>query len=152
MDTTGRHLIMDLWECKEEMLGSREVVERILVDAALISRADVREVTFHQFEPAGVSGVVVISESHLTIHTFPEHGYASVDVYTCGDMDPHIAMEHLVQEFGSKTNDSIEIIRGKRPLRVESAGTDLMINGRYLTISNEGTNAEQSPDGASDYQ
>ena len=47
--------------------------------------AEVREVAFHKFAPQGVSGVVIISESHLTIHSFPEHGYASIDVYTCGD-------------------------------------------------------------------
>ncbi len=69
--------------------NDRKVVEQIMVDAALLTGAEVREVAFHKFSPQGVSGVVVISESHLAIHTWPELGYAAIDVFTCGDhVDP----------------------------------------------------------------
>lgn len=57
-----------------------------------------REVAFHKFAPQGVSGVVIISESHLTIHSFPEHGYASIDVYTCGDLDPNVAADYIAEQ------------------------------------------------------
>lgn len=65
-------------------------MNKLLLEATLKSGAEIREVAFHKFAPQGVSGVVIISESHLTIHSFPEHGYASIDVYTCGDLDPNI--------------------------------------------------------------
>jgi S-adenosylmethionine decarboxylase len=119
MDTLGRHVITDLWECNQELLINIETVEKIMVDAALEAGADIREVTFHQFEPEGVSGVVVISESHLTIHSFPEHRYASIDVYTCGDMNPHIASKFLVEQFQAKSYETLEILRGQGPLIVE---------------------------------
>ncbi|WP_139491820.1 adenosylmethionine decarboxylase [Brevibacillus dissolubilis] len=127
MDTTGRHIILDMWECNQELLKKKQVVEQIMVDAANESQADIREVIFHQFEPDGVSGIVVIAESHLSIHTFPEDGYASVDVYTCGDMDPHIGMEYLVKRFESRSQEVIEVVRGVRPLKVETPSGDLLV-------------------------
>lgn len=84
MDTYSRHCILELWECDKELLNDLQYMERIITDAALEAGAEVREVAFHQFAPHGVSGVVIVSESHLAIHTFPEHGYASIDVFTCG--------------------------------------------------------------------
>ena len=132
MDTVGRHIIMDLWECNPELLKRKEDVERIMVEAAQRADADIREVVFHQFEPDGVSGIVVISESHLSIHTFPEHGYASVDVYTCGDMNPHVSMKYLESHFESRSNESIEVVRGQRPLKIEKeTPTTSMIDIQY---------------------
>jgi len=72
MDTYSRHCIMELWECNRDLLNDREKVEKMMVEAALEAGAEVREVAFHKFAPQGISGVVVISESHLTIHTFPD--------------------------------------------------------------------------------
>ena len=72
------------------------ILNNYLWITALKAGAEVREVAFHKFAPQGVSGVVIISESHLTIHSFPEHGYASIDVYTCGDrIDPNVAQNIL---------------------------------------------------------
>ncbi len=85
----GRHILCEAYGCDPEVLNDRKVVEQIMVDAALLTGAEVREVAFHKFSPQGVSGVVVISESHLAIHTWPELGYAAIDVFTCGDtVDP----------------------------------------------------------------
>jgi S-adenosylmethionine decarboxylase len=103
MDTYSRHCIMELWDCNKEALDNCDLVEKIMVDAALESGAEVREVAFHKFAPQGVSGVVIISESHLTIHTFPEHGYASIDVFTCGErIDPKVAANLIAEKLGSK--------------------------------------------------
>ncbi|MFC4769056.1 adenosylmethionine decarboxylase [Effusibacillus consociatus] len=114
MDTMGRHVIAELWGCDPEILNDMEQVERIMVNAALNSGAEVREVTFHKFTPHGVSGVVIISESHLTIHSFPEHGYASVDVYTCGDrIDPQIACDFITQGLHCQRREWIQIERGE---------------------------------------
>lgn len=114
MDTMGRHVIAELWECNAEILNNLSEVEKIMVNAALESGAEVREVTFHQFSPLGVSGVVIISESHLTIHSFPEHGYASVDVYTCGDrIDPQVACDYITQGLQCTRRQWIQISRGE---------------------------------------
>jgi len=89
-------------------------------DAALEAGAEIREVVFHQFAPHGVSGVVIISESHLTIHSFPEHGYASIDVYTCGDkVDPNVAVEYIAKSLESKISEKMEIPRGMGPVKAQ---------------------------------
>ncbi|GIN60183.1 S-adenosylmethionine decarboxylase proenzyme [Robertmurraya siralis] len=119
METMGRHVISELWGCDFEKLNDIEQIERIFADAALKSGAEIREVAFHKFAPQGVSGVVIISESHLTIHSFPEHGYASIDVYTCGEMDPNIAANYIAEALGAKTRENIELPRGMGPVQVK---------------------------------
>jgi S-adenosylmethionine decarboxylase len=118
MDTIGRHVISELWGCDLSKLNDVNQIEQIFVDAALRSGAEVREVAFHKFAPQGVSGVVIISESHLTIHSFPEHGYASIDVYTCGDLDPNIAADYIAEALNARTREHIEIPRGMGPVAV----------------------------------
>jgi len=103
----------EAYGCDPEVLNDRKRVETIMVEAALQAGAEVREVVFHQFSPQGVSGVVVISESHLAIHTWPELRYASIDVYTCGDrVDPWQACGYLLREFGCSNSSTVEITRG----------------------------------------
>lgn len=118
METMGRHVIAELWQCDFDKLNDMDFIEQTFVDAALKSGAEVREVAFHKFAPQGVSGVVIISESHLTIHSFPEHGYASVDVYTCGDLDPTIAAKYIAEALGSTSSELVEIPRGMGPVSV----------------------------------
>lgn len=119
METMGRHVISELWDCDLEKLNDIDFIEKTFVEAALKSGAEIREVAFHKFAPHGVSGVVIISESHLTIHSFPEHGYASIDVYTCGDLNPNIAAEYIAGRLHSKTRETIEIPRGMGPVSVK---------------------------------
>lgn len=120
MDTMGRHVIAELWECDEQLLNDMEAVEKIMVNAAIESGAEVREVVFHKFTPLGVSGVVVISESHLTIHSFPEHGYASVDVYTCGDrIDPKVATDYIARALRAEKQDTVQFDRGLGQLKLD---------------------------------
>ncbi|MFP7171863.1 adenosylmethionine decarboxylase [Terribacillus sp. 7520-G] len=120
MDTMGRHVIAELWDCNAEKLNDMQLIEQIFVDAALKSGAEVREVAFHKFAPHGVSGVVIISESHLTIHSFPEHGYASIDVYTCGNIiDPNVATDYIIDALEAKTCEKAELPRGMGPVAVQ---------------------------------
>ncbi|MCM3759683.1 adenosylmethionine decarboxylase [Alkalihalobacillus oceani] len=122
MDTMGRHVIAELWGCNVEKLNNMGYIEQVFVDAALKSGAEVREVAFHKFAPHGVSGVVIISESHLTIHSFPEHGYASIDVYTCGDrIDPNVASNYIAEALGATTTEVIEVPRGMGPVKIEKS-------------------------------
>ncbi|RFA34991.1 S-adenosylmethionine decarboxylase proenzyme [Virgibacillus dokdonensis] len=118
MDTKGRHIIVELWKCNKDVLNNIIEMERFFVEAALKAGAEIREVTFHKFAPIGISGVIIISESHLTVHSFPEHGYASVDVYTCGySIDPYIAVECISQHLQASKVEKMEITRGMGTLR-----------------------------------
>lgn len=113
MDIIGRHVIAELWECNANYLNEIDRIEKIFVEAALKAGAEVREVAFHQFAPDGVSGVIIISESHLTIHSFPEKRYASIDVYTCGEkMDPHVAIAYIIEKLEAQSIEKLEIPRG----------------------------------------
>ena len=84
-----------------------------MIDAALECGATIVQKCFHMFNPYGVSGVVIISESHLAIHTWPELGYAAVDLFTCGTKcDPKVAYEFLKKKFNSKKASFTELKRG----------------------------------------
>ncbi|GAB6181415.1 adenosylmethionine decarboxylase [Desulfotomaculum defluvii] len=114
----GVQLMAEVWECDPEKLNNLKTVEEIMVGAARKANAEIREVVFHRFEPQGVSGVVVISESHLTIHTWPELAYAAVDIFTCGEhVDPWIALENITQEFNAEEINVMEITRGMKNLK-----------------------------------
>ncbi|PWU68186.1 adenosylmethionine decarboxylase [Gracilibacillus dipsosauri] len=120
MDTMGRHVIAELWNCNLDILNDLDRLEKTFVNAALKAGAEIREVAFHKFAPFGVSGVVIISESHLTIHSFPEHGYASIDVYTCGDIiDPHIAVKFIEEKLEAKTVEKLEVPRGMGTVKLK---------------------------------
>jgi S-adenosylmethionine decarboxylase len=122
MDTMGRHVIAELWNCNVEKLNNMDLIEKVFVDAALKSGAEVREVAFHKFAPHGVSGVVIISESHLTIHSFPEHGYASIDVYTCGNrIDPNVACQYIAESLEAKAIEKVEVPRGMGPVDIKQS-------------------------------
>jgi S-adenosylmethionine decarboxylase len=84
LNALGRHVLLELNGCEQRMLTDAETLKQALVNAAQAAGAHVVETVFHQFSPHGLSGVVVIAESHITVHTWPEHGYAAVDVFTCG--------------------------------------------------------------------
>lgn len=112
-DALGRHVLAELYGCDPDRLNDLEIVEKTMVHAALESGAEIREVAFHKFSPQGISGVVVISESHLTVHTWPEYGYAAVDVFTCGDtVDPWAACYVLEKRFGAAAMEANEVKRG----------------------------------------
>ena len=97
----GTHLLLDLHDCPAERLERPGESERILLAAAEAMGATVISHDFHAFAPHGVSGVVVIAESHLTVHTWPEHGYAAVDVFTCGVVDLEAGVRVLVEGYGA---------------------------------------------------
>lgn len=113
MNALGRHVLAEVYGCCFEILNDINKVEEIMVNAALEAGAEIREVCFHKFSPQGVSGVVVISESHLAIHTWPELGYAAVDVFTCGErVNPWDACRYLTEGFQAREVQATEIERG----------------------------------------
>lgn len=113
MHALGKHILLDLRDCNRDLLNDLDFLRNILVTAAEKAGAEVLEKTFRQFSPQGVSGVVVIAESHLSIHTWPEYGYVAVDVFTCGSsVKPEVAAETLIAALQCKNPSIIEINRG----------------------------------------
>ena len=109
----GHHYIVEASGCDPKVIGSVEKVQQILVRAAVIAGANVWSISFSKFPPMGVSGVVVISESHISTHTWPEMGYAALDIYTCGaKVRPDKAVIYAVEAFGAETSHITEITRG----------------------------------------
>ena len=115
MQTLGRHLIVDAWECSET-IGSAAAVEEALREAVARSRATLVELVVHPFSPYGASGVAVIAESHIAVHTWPEERYFSLDVYTCGEKAiPEAAVEVFKERFRPRKLQIVELPRGRRP-------------------------------------
>ncbi|MES2201341.1 MAG: adenosylmethionine decarboxylase [candidate division FCPU426 bacterium] len=113
MKALGRHILSEFYDCDKKVLDNHELIQESMVKAAKDAKATVVETAFHKFNPYGVSGMVVIAESHLAIHTWPEYGYAAVDVFTCGDeIDPWLIHQSLVDAFSSKRHEANEIPRG----------------------------------------
>ena len=113
MNVLGRHLLLELKNCNQEVLNDLDFVRTCLSETAEQIGATVVNQSFHQFSPYGISGVVIVAESHLCIHTWPEYGYASVDVFTCGEsIDPKQAIHLLTEKFGSKESSFLELKRG----------------------------------------
>jgi len=109
----GRHLLLDLKDCDKEVINDLDFLKDCLHEAAIQCGATVVGESFYQFSPRGVSGVVNIAESHISIHTWPEYSYAAVDVFTCGDdVKPEEAAKLIIQQLQSKNHSSIELRRG----------------------------------------
>jgi S-adenosylmethionine decarboxylase proenzyme len=113
MKALGRQILVEFYDSDRLVIDDVEAIEQILLDATLASGATVVSHNFHKFSPHGVSGVVVIAESHVTIHTWPEYGYAAVDIFTCGEtIDPWAIQEFLHNAFRSRNVSSMEMKRG----------------------------------------
>lgn len=111
----GRQVLVELYGCPAERLMDVPGVEGAMREAAVRCGATVVQSAFHAFSPCGVSGVVIIAESHLTIHTWPEHGYAAVDVFTCGaSLDAEAGVDVLTTMLGARHSSLVEVQRGAR--------------------------------------
>lgn len=108
----GRHYLIELYDCPPERLRLPATSEDILLRAAAAMGATVVSSHFHAFSPHGVSGVIIIQESHLTIHTWPEHGYAAVDIFTCGPLDIEVGIALLLRDFGARRSTTQPFARG----------------------------------------
>lgn len=113
MYALGTHLLVELKDCNPEILKDLSRVKEVLVSAAKEAKATIVDVSFHEFNPFGISGMVVIAESHLSIHTWPEYAYAAIDIFTCGDViKPETAAHYLIERFESKNPSIVEMKRG----------------------------------------
>ena len=113
MNSLGKHVIIELHACDSHVLNNPHNLEEHILKAVHLSGATPIKPFFHQFSPHGVSGIVVIAESHFSIHTWPEYGYCALDIFTCGDdihCDP--AIEYLRQNLKAGHYSVMEIKRG----------------------------------------
>lgn len=120
----GKHYLVDFIGCDPETISVLEITREIFLRAAKESKATIVGESFHQFEPIGVSGVLLIAESHFSIHTWPEERFAGVDIFTCGDeMDPDVAIEVLTECLGAKEVKVKIMLRGQldAPLEIRKA-------------------------------
>ncbi|MCB0851748.1 MAG: adenosylmethionine decarboxylase [Bacteroidetes bacterium] len=114
MEALGKQILIELYGCDAEQLKKVEEVEAAMLAFARESRATIISSHFHQFNPVGVSGVILIKESHFTIHTWPEYQYAAVDVFTCGDeMDLERGLVLFKEILQPSTVELKEVARGK---------------------------------------
>lgn len=115
MDTRGRHLLVEYHGCDSGILDDVKRVEALMRAAAKAANTNIVASVFQPFTPQGVSGVVVVEESHLSIHTWPEHGYAAVDFYTCGQGVPDHAHGVLRDGLAASRSEIMTVERGLAP-------------------------------------
>ncbi len=113
MKALGRHLLAEFYDCDTRIINDVKLLETIMKDAVLKIGATIVNVSFHTFNPHGVSGFIVIAESHLAVHTWPEYNFASIDIYTCGEtINPWEACNYIAEKLRSKHVSAIEMKRG----------------------------------------
>jgi len=119
MEHLGKHLIIECWGCNDG-INDADLMRTVMIEAVHAAHATLLDINVHTFSPHGVTGVAVLSESHLSVHSWPEHGYLAADVFTCGDTtDPLAAVEVLRQYFQPSVVELQDIQRGINPLAGE---------------------------------
>ncbi len=123
MKALGKHVLVELYDCDSKRLNDISFIKETMLAAAKKSGATVLGESFHQFSPQGVSGVIIIAESHLTIHTWPEHGYAGADIFTCGTrVKPEKAAEVIIARLKPRTHSIIKLDRGNIDTKLKVKG------------------------------
>ena len=113
MNVLGLHLLLELKDCNPQLLNDLDYTRESLIQTAKLLGAHVLGESFHQFSPQGVTGILSIAESHISIHTWPEFGYAAADIFTCGStFRPSDAADLLIKRFESQNPQTTEVRRG----------------------------------------
>jgi S-adenosylmethionine decarboxylase len=117
--TYGRHIVVDVWGVNFSLLDHVDFLQQSMIEAAEKSRATVLSVTNKKFDPSGCTILILLSESHLSIHTYPEKEFAAIDCYTCGNqIDPNIAVNYLIDILKPKNMNMKTLIRGLKEIDV----------------------------------
>ena len=126
--TLGHHLLLDLYDCDVGVLDDVDAIREVMCDAADAMGAHILGKTFHRFQPQGVSGVLLLGESHLSVHTWPESAYAAADAYTCGDVDPSQTISPFRDSLRASSLTVTRLLRGRFvDLRAQAPGTWLHV-------------------------
>ena len=114
MQVLGKHYLVEFTDCDPNMISSVTTVKEILVEAAKLGNATIVDTRFQQFSPHGVSGAIIISESHFAIHTWPEFSHASFDLFTCSQKINHLrSIEYIKEQFKAQSYELISQDRGR---------------------------------------
>lgn len=117
--TYGRHIVVDVWGVDFALLNNVDFLQKIMKDAGERCLATVLSVAYEKFDPYGGTVIVILSESHLSIHTYPEKGFAAIDCYTCGkNTKPKIAINYLIDMLKPKEKYTKTLIRGLKKIEV----------------------------------
>lgn len=117
--TFGRHVLADVWGVEFNRINDIEFLKEHMYKAAEKSGASILAMEYEAFKPCGATVLILLSESHLSIHTYPEKGFAAIDGYTCGDdVDPEVAINYLLSIFEPEKIYSSKIIRGTGDLQI----------------------------------
>lgn len=109
----GNHLIIECHGCDSELLKDCSKLENLLKKSALQTNATVLHSYFHKFDQGeGVTGIIALAESHISVHTWPEHGYMAIDIFMCGDCDPKISADYIFENIEMHEMQTSEIVRG----------------------------------------
>lgn len=112
----GHQIVAEFYQCNSALLDDVEYIAKAMFDSAQVAGATIITQTFHHFSPYGVSGAVIIAESHLAIHTWPEYGYAAVDLFTCGSsVSSEKAFDYLKKALEAEHVSTVELRRGLLP-------------------------------------
>ncbi len=110
----GQHHLAEFYGCCVDSINNKEFVRNAMVEAATLAKATIVTDVFHEFNPHGISGVVVIAESHFAVHSWPEHPCVSVDLFTCSDrMEPQLAIDYLAKIFKARDVSVQKVDRGQ---------------------------------------
>ena len=113
MTALGKHLLLELKDCDVGLLNDIDYLREALIEVARFIGATVIKDSFHRFSPQGISGIVIIAESHISVHTWPEYSFAAVDVFTCGEViEPAKAVKPMAEKLKAKSTSYIELKRG----------------------------------------
>jgi S-adenosylmethionine decarboxylase len=124
--TFGRHVAVDTWGVNFDLINNAEWLKAQMIEAAEACGATVLSVQAKQFEPQGATVLVLLSESHLSIHTYPERGFAALDCYTCGDtVDPQVAIDHMIAVLNPEKVFAKKLIRGVGEMTVETPSVQM---------------------------
>lgn len=109
----GLHTVLEFYGCNRRVLANSKKVEETFRKASELSKATILKTSFHHFNPQGVSGVIIIAESHFAVHTWPEYGYAAIDFFSCSPrIDIDIAIEQLKKALKPKYLTRLDLRRG----------------------------------------
>lgn len=112
MKKVGTHLVVDAWQAPADLLNDPERIRQAMIDAIAQGHATLIDLCVHQFSPHGVTATATLAESHIAIHTWPEHGYFAADLFFCGSGQPEEAMKFLQTALQAKKVQLREIDRG----------------------------------------
>ncbi|KAA3620398.1 MAG: adenosylmethionine decarboxylase [Calditrichaeota bacterium] len=113
----GTHIIVDAWGCPQNLLNDKETIAYITREAVRVSGATLINLCVHRFSPHGITATATLAESHLAIHTWPEHGYLGMDLFFCGAGAPDWAAKYVILTSEASTIEIRELSRGMLPIR-----------------------------------